>query len=120
MKIYRGAPSGAVDRARRLRRDMTDAERLLWRGMRKAFPDAKLRRQTPIGPYIADFLTFRHKLVIEVDGGQHAEALDADAHRTRYIEGEGFRVIRFWNSEMMDNLDGVLDTIASHLDGRPA
>ncbi len=120
MKIYRDAPSGAVDRAHRLRRDMTDAERILWRALRKAFPEAKLRRQTPIGPYIADFLTFRHKLVIEIDGSQHAEALDADARRTRHIEAEGFRVIRCWNSEVMDNLDGVLDTIASHLDGRPA
>ncbi len=90
MKSYRSAPSGAVDRARRLRRDMTDAERLLWRAMRKAFPEAKFRRQTPLGAYIADFLTFRHKLVIEVDGGQHAEMLEADARRTRYIEAEGF------------------------------
>lgn len=118
MKIYRDAPSGAVDRARRLRRDMTDAERLLWRGLRKAFPEAKFRRQTPIGPYIADFLTFRHRLVIEVDGGQHADATEADARRTRYMEAEDFQVIRFWNSKVMDNVDGVLDTIASHLDGR--
>jgi very-short-patch-repair endonuclease len=68
VKGYAKAPSGTVDRARRLRRDATEAEKRLWR---EAFPDAKFRRQSPVGPYIGDFLSFRHRLIVELDGGQH-------------------------------------------------
>ena len=113
MKGYDKAPSGSVERARRLRRDATDAEKCLWRALREAFPDAKFRRQTPVGPYIADFLSFRHKLIIEVDGGQHTP--EADAIRTRYLEREGYRIRRFWNNDVLANTEGVLALISLSL-----
>ncbi|HSG34298.1 MAG TPA: DUF559 domain-containing protein [Sphingomonadaceae bacterium] len=115
MKSYRDAPSGAVGRARRLRRDATDAERLLWRQLRECLPGAKFRRQSPVGPYFADFLSFGHKLIVEIDGGQHAELAVADERRTRYLEGQGYRVLRFWNNEVLSNCEGVLQTIASQI-----
>ena len=115
MKTYRNAPSGTVDRARHLRRDATDAEKRLWRALREAFPGAKFRRQSPVGPYIADFLSFRHKLIIEVDGGQHSA--EVDARRTAYLTREGYRVVRFWNNEVLENCDAVLQSIGQILTG---
>ena len=115
MKKYRNALSGTVDRARELRRNSTDAEKLLWRELRQNFPEAKFRRQSPIPPYYADFLSFRHKLVVEVDGGQHDKHRAGDAARTTHIERAGYRVIRFWNHEVLENCDGVLLTIAKTL-----
>ena len=112
MKGYANAPPGTVDRARELRRNSTDAEKLLWRELRRVFPQARFRRQCPVGPYFADFLSFGHKLVIEVDGGQHAIEQDRDAARTALIEREGFRVLRFWNNEVLGNTSGVLQTIS--------
>jgi very-short-patch-repair endonuclease len=88
-------PREAITRARRLRRDMTDAERAMWRLLREAFPDWHFRRQVPIRCFIVDFASHRAKLVIEVDGGQHAA--EADAPRSATIEEEGYRVFRFWN-----------------------
>ena len=119
MKAYDIAPSGTVQRARRLRRDATDAEKLLWRKLRESLPMAKFRRQSPVGPYIADFLSFRHHLVIEVDGSQHALQVGQDCTRTKFIEAQGYRVIRFWNNEVMKNIDGVLAMISSALDPHP-
>ena len=110
MKGYDKAPSGTVDRARRLRRDATDAEKRLWRALREAFPDAKFRRQSPVGPYFADFLSFRHKLIVEADGGQHT--IEADAARTRFLEREGYRVLRFWNNDVLANTEGVIAQIS--------
>jgi len=115
VKSYDKAPAGAVDRARRLRRNATEAEKLLWRELRRCFPNAKFRRQSPLGPYICDFLCFRHKLVIEVDGGQHAVAAMHDARRTAYLENEGYRVLRFWNGDVFGNIDGVLASIAEQI-----
>ena len=115
MKTYADAPAGAVDRARTLRRNSTDAEKLLWRELRRAFPQAKFRRQCPVGPFFADFLSFRHRLVIEVDGGQHAMQDSSDEARTRFIESQGFRVIRFWNNEVLGNIEGVLQSISPNL-----
>ena len=115
MKSYDKAPSGAVDRARDLRRNSTEAEKLFWRKLRENFPNTKFRRQSPVGPYIADFLSHRHKLIIEVDGGQHVEQTAADAARTRFLESEGFTVIRFWNNEVLENCDGVLQAITAKL-----
>lgn len=109
----RGVAHSPVDRARELRRNATDAERKLWVSLREAFPGAKFRRQVPLGSYFADFCSHATRLVIEVDGGQHAEAADYDAARTRFI-GEGYRVIRFWNHDVLGNAEGVLATIASH------
>lgn len=92
---------------------MTDAEKLVWRAIREAFPDAKFRNQVPLGPFHADFCSHRARLVIEVDGGQHS--VEADAPRTRFIEGEGYRVIRFWNHDVLTNIEGVIQVIATHL-----
>lgn len=115
MRLYEHQASGTVDRARSLRRDATDAERRLWRELREAMPEAKWRRQVPVGPYFADFLSIRAKLVVEVDGGQHADAADYDARRTRFIEAQGYRVVRVWNTDVMGNLPGVLDLIRREL-----
>ncbi len=115
MRLYEHQTSGTVDRARLLRRDATDAEKRLWRGLREAMPDAKWRRQVPVGPYFADFLSVRAKLVVEVDGGQHADAAQYDQRRTRFIEAQGYRVIRVWNTDVMGNLPGVLDLIRREL-----
>ena len=88
---------------------MTDAERALWRLLRESFSDQHFRRQVPIRHFITDFLSHRAKLVIEVDGGQHGDESDAD--RTRFIEAEGYRVIRFWNNDVLGNPDGVWSVI---------
>ena len=94
-------PEGTTQRARRLRNEPTDAEKMLWRLLRENFLEARFRRQAPIRHYIADFASHRIKLVIEVDGGQHSAELDAD--RTTVIEAEGYRVLRFWNHEVLGN-----------------
>ncbi len=115
VKTYDHQPSGTIDRARELRRASTDAEKKLWCGLREALAGHKFRRQMPIGPFFADFACFASRLVIELDGGQHAHVSEADAARTRFIEREGYRVIRFWNNDVMENLEGVLETVASAL-----
>ncbi|MGB3045932.1 MAG: endonuclease domain-containing protein [Xanthobacteraceae bacterium] len=103
-----------VSRARQLRQNPTDAERKLWQHLR-ALPDtAHFRRQATIGPYFADFACHTHRLVIEVDGGQHAESTN-DATRTAYLEASGYRVLRFWNHDVLGNIDGVLETIIGAL-----
>ncbi len=101
--------------ARKLRRQSTDAEQLLWSHLRsRQLEQAKWVRQYPIGPHIADFACRALKLVIELDGGQHADN-PADAQRTRLIEAQGYRVIRFWNNDVMANPDGVLQAIAAEI-----
>ena len=98
--------------ARKLRRDQTEAEKVLWSKLRnRQLEGAKFVRQFPIGPYVADFACRSLMLVVELDGGQHAEN-PADVERTRVIADSGFRVIRFWNSEVLSNLEGVLECIA--------
>ena len=82
------------------------------------FP-VKVRRQHPIGRYIADFAVPARKLVIEIDGGQHAEAVDQDATRARALHAHGYRVIRFWNNDVTDNISGVLETIAAEIERSP-
>jgi BirA family biotin operon repressor/biotin-[acetyl-CoA-carboxylase] ligase len=105
--------------ARKLRRDATDAEQLLWRAMREKLPDGKFRCQHPIGNRIADFACPAAKLVIELDGGQHADHAEDDAARTAELVAHGYRVIRFWNNEVLGNLDGVLLKIAGELGESP-
>jgi very-short-patch-repair endonuclease len=105
------------DLARSLRRQMTDAEAKPWRALRnRTFAGCKFRRQVPIGPYVVDFISHERRLVIELDGGQHGDQLAYDAARTRRIERDGYRVLRFWNNDVLRNIEGVLQVIASALD----
>ena len=85
----------------------------MWRVLRQGFPDARFRRQVPIRSFIADFASHQARLIIEVDGGQHCEARDAE--RTSLIEAEGYRVLRFWNNDVIGNRDGVYSLIAAAL-----
>jgi BirA family biotin operon repressor/biotin-[acetyl-CoA-carboxylase] ligase len=110
----------ASEFARQLRRDMTDAERCLWRHLRAhRFASEKFRRQEPIGPYTVDFVTHRSRLIIELDGGQHAERVEHDRERTRWLESRGYRVIRFWNNQMLTETESVLEAIALALAPSP-
>ena len=118
MRNYRTLPSGSVDRARDLRRNATEAEKRLLRALREAFPKAKFRYQVPYGPYFVDFLSFGAKLIVEVDGGQHSEAATYDEVRTRFLEGEGYRVLLFWNNDVLANTDGVIAAISASLSQR--
>jgi very-short-patch-repair endonuclease len=106
-------------RARRLRKESTEAEHLLWNVLRELRLPYNVRRQHPIGEYIADFAIPRHKLIIELNGGQHAAATEEDALQTVELGKRGYRVIRFWNSDVLGNLDGVLQTIISALEAPP-
>ena len=111
-----GAGQGGGDvgtsNARRLRQNRTDAERALWERLRRKQLDRlRFRQQVPIGPYVVDFLCPKQRLIVEVDGGQHAVATAADLERAAWLEGRGFRVVQFWNNDVVQNLDGVIETI---------
>src|SRR5262245_37431680 len=96
---------------------MTEAERRLWQILRLRQTDGRrFRRQVPIGPFIADFVCHEARLIVEIDGGQHDPSSEADASRTRFLEGEGYRVLRFWNNEVLENAEGVCSLIAKSLD----
>lgn len=111
-----GAPQSPVSRARELRAKMTDAERKLWYALRdRRFAGTKFRGQVPVGPFIADFICYPARLVIEVDGGQHAESA-RDERRDRWFAANAFRVLRFWNNEVLKNLEGVLTVILEALE----
>jgi very-short-patch-repair endonuclease len=100
-----------VPRARALRRDATACEKKLWQHLRQPpFKQHNFRRQATIGPYFADFASHRLRIVIEVDGGQHSGST-SDETRTRYLEAHGYRVLRFWNNEVFENMSGVLSAI---------
>jgi very-short-patch-repair endonuclease len=110
----------ATTRARSLRSGMTDAERLLWQALRyKQLAGQRFRRQFPIGKFIADFVCIEQKLVIELDGGQHQDQVEYDQLRTDFLLQNGWRVLRFWNNDVIGNLDGVLTTIAESLKSLP-
>ena len=105
-------PRAAAD-AKWLRRGMTDCEYRLWYYLRaRRFQDRKFRRQVPMGPYIVDFLCEEVRLIVELDGGQHAERVRHDAARSEWLKGQGYRVLRFWNNEVTENIEGVLETLA--------
>ena len=102
--------------ARHLRKNLTDAEQHLWRHLRLRQIDGhKFRRQHPLGHYIADFVCVECKLIVEVDGGQHAGQLAQDATRTAWLEAHGYRVLRFWNNEVLGNIAGVLERVRAAL-----
>lgn len=103
------------DFARKLRANQTNAERRLWQAIRKNQLGPKFRRQAPIGPFVIDFLSHQAKLSIELDGGQHAEMQTYDTNRTAFIESKGFHVLRFWNTDIFENLEGILMTIAQSI-----
>jgi len=101
---------------RLLRENATDAERRLWALLRdRRLQGYKFRRQHPIGPFIVDFACTKYQLVIEADGGQHNENA-ADARRTAYVECRGWRVLRFWNNDILTNTEGVLLAVLEALD----
>ena len=113
-------PSRLTPLAKALRKNSTDAENLLWRQLRaKRFGSHKFKRQQPLGKFIVDFVCFDVKLVIELDGGQHADRVDEDAERTRWLASQGFRVLRFWNNEVIENLEGVWANIMAALSPSP-
>ena len=108
----------APNRARMLRVNQTPAERALWyRLRRRQLGGHRFRRQHPLGPYVVDFVCLKERLVIELDGGQHAVREEHDAKRTLWLEHEGFQVVRFWNIDVFTNLDGVCDAILHKLAG---
>jgi very-short-patch-repair endonuclease len=118
----RGAGEGALPltkAARELRSRLTDAERKLWFALKdRRFAAFKFRRQVPVGPYIADFLCFESRLVVEVDGGQHAESA-RDGERDAWFARNAFRVVRYWNNDVLQNLAGVLTDLEAELNTTP-
>jgi very-short-patch-repair endonuclease len=101
-----------------LRKTMTEAERRLWQEIRLRQVDGlKFRRQFSIGRYIVDFACPERKLIIELDGGQHAEQESYDSDRTKWLESQGYRVMRFWNNEVLTNLEGVKESIYNAISG---
>lgn len=106
----------AVQRSRQLRRNSTEPEKRLWQTLRAYQVDGfYFRRQAPMGKYVVDFICHRAKLIIEIDGGQHAFSIAADEVRTARLNREGYRVIRFWNNEVMENMAGVMREIQKEL-----
>ena len=101
-----------TDKPRQLRKTPTDAERVLWTILRRRQVSGyKFRRQVAIGQYIVDFACFENRLVIEVDGGQHVESANYNAMRTAWLKREGFRVMRFWNNQVLQETDAVREAI---------
>lgn len=102
-----------------LRSNLTDAEQLLWQRLRGKQIGAKFRRQHPFENYILDFVCLPHKLVVEVDGGQHAGQFAYDSKRTALLEASGFRVLRFWNNQVLNELDSVIEVIRHAIQTHP-
>ena len=102
-----------VSRAKDLRKHQTDAEKLLWQKLRaRQLKGYKFRRQVPIAPYIADFVCVSEKLIVEVDGAQHMDAENYDERRSEYLQKKGYQVVRFWNNQVLLEVDAVLESIA--------
>ena len=98
--------------ARTLRRQSTEAEKKLWFHLRdRRFFEIKFRRQFSVGPYVVDFICYEHQLIIELDGGQHTEQRDYDARRSKYLINRGYRVVRFWNHDVLLDIDSVLEAL---------
>lgn len=110
-----------LERARPLRREMSDEERVLWMLLRdRRFAGFKFRKQVPLGDYVVDFVCFGSKLILELDGSQHAEPEQAkfDAERTQYLEAAGFRVARIWCGDLFKDREGAMELIWNALHGR--
>ncbi len=100
------------DEASRLRRNQSNAEYVLWSELRAhKFHDLKFRRQHPIGPYIVDFCCIDRQLIIQLDGSQHLDSVEYDERRTAFLNRQGFRVVRFWNHEVLLGIETVLETL---------
>jgi very-short-patch-repair endonuclease len=117
----RGIVAVNRSRARAMRLAPTEAERKLWWHLRHRLqlPNSHFRRQVRLGRYIVDFACHQLRVVIEIDGGQHAEQIIRDAKRTAFLKSEGYRVLRFWNNEVLTNIDGVLELIQSSILATP-
>ncbi len=101
--------------SRELRRNSTDAERLLWKYLKaKQLEGLKFRRQEQIGHFIVDFVCYERNIIVEADGGQHAQETEKDAQRTAWLNSQGFTVLRFWNNEIFENIEGVVETIRKY------
>jgi predicted GNAT family N-acyltransferase/very-short-patch-repair endonuclease len=108
--------AGAHTRARTLRQNMTEAEMAVWGLMRSRQIDGyRFRRQVPLGPYIVDFACHAARLIIEIDGGQHDQSSTEETERNRFLEGQGYRILRFWNNDVLTNPEGVWVTISTEL-----
>ena len=107
MPPRRTTPKG-YENARKLRKELTPAERKLWAYLRGDKLGVNFRRQHAIGNYIADFCSPKAKLIIELDGSQHLEQEEYDKERTKYLESQGYKVIRFWNNQIMNEIEGVI------------
>ncbi len=108
--------STSKSQARNLRKNLTDAERKLWSLLRSSQLEGfKFRRQEPIGKYIADFMCYEKMLIVEVDGGQHMEKVNEDAQRTQWLESQGYRVLRFWNDQVLKETEAVYEVIEKAL-----
>jgi very-short-patch-repair endonuclease len=121
MRSTRGVDK-RIPRARQLRREMTPSERKLWWHLRELAPEgAHFRRQATIGPYFADFACHTTKLVIEIDGGQHGNStqIARDLKRDTYLKRNGYRVFRFWNTDVQRNIEGVMTLICDALEQLP-
>jgi very-short-patch-repair endonuclease len=118
MPSARTTPKG-YQRAHALRQELTPAERRLWACLSRQQLGVRFRRQHALGIYIADFCCIQKKLIIELDGSQHLEQDDYDRERTRHLEALGFRVIRFWNNELMNDIEGVIKAILFALEECP-
>ncbi|MFH1336921.1 MAG: endonuclease domain-containing protein [Candidatus Zixiibacteriota bacterium] len=105
-------PENLTQIAKKLRKKSTHAERLLWRHLKaKQLEGYKFRRQEPIGNYIVDFICFEKRIVIELDGSQHQTEKDKDRKREQWLKRQGFKVLRFWNNEVLNNMEGVYQVI---------
>jgi len=99
---------------------MTSTEQMLWRALRgRQILNSQFRRQHPVGPYIADFACIDRKLIVELDGGQHQDQIVYDEERTIFLQIQGWQVLRFWNNDVSNNLDGVLASVVDALTSPP-
>jgi very-short-patch-repair endonuclease len=113
--MHRRTTPKVFTNAKELRRNLTPAEQKLWAVLRNDQLGVSFRRQHAIGPYVTDFCCIKKKLVIELDGGQHLEQADYDQERTEFLQSKGYRVLRFWNNDVVNDINGVITAIQNLL-----